>query len=206
MPIVLLDDVATHLNWTAAQTDRYAAEVQGFIDGASVVVESISGSTNATAYDEWHDGGASSILTLHQPILSITSVTETFGANVIRTLAFQPLDGVSPVDAYGYTFDPESGEITRRVSGIAAPFAYGRRNIHVVYQAGRASTPANIRLGMLELIRLTWWRSQQGGQRTGFVESPEDAAPTQGEWRMGFFVPNAVMEMLIPSRHNFGIA
>lgn len=206
MSIITLADVAAHLNWTSDQQSRYAMEAQGFIDGATPVVESIVGPVDSASYDEWYDGGAPILLTLHAPILSITSVTETFGSNVIRTLTYQPLDGISSVDAYGYTWDAETGEITRRVSGMAAPFALGRRNIHVIYSAGRAVIPGNIRLGMLELVRLTWWRSQQGGNRPGFVASPGDTAPTEGEWRMGFFLPNAVMEMLSPSRHGFGIA
>jgi len=205
MSIVTITDVAAHLRWTASQTIEYTAQMQGFIDGVDPVIESIVGAVNSAAYDEWYDGGAPILLVMHPPILTITSVTETFGSNVIRTLTEQPLDGIHSVDAYGYTWDPEPGEITRRISGMAAPFASGRRNVHVVYNAGRAVVPPNVRLGALELIRLTW-KSQQGGPRPGFVASPGDLQPSEGEWRMGYFVPNWVMEMLAPSRRSWGIA
>lgn len=206
MSLVTVSDVAAHLNWSAAQQTQYSAEIQHFIDAIQPVVEGIAGAVASAPYDEWHDGGTPLILALHPPIMSITSVTETFGANVIRTLTPQALDGVTPVDAYGYTFDAESGEITRRVSGIAAPFAMGRRNVHLVYTAGRSSTPENVRLGALELIRINW-QPQQGGNRPGYsAGSGVDDMPVDGSWRMGFFVPNRVMEILAPSRHSWGVA
>ena len=164
MSLVTIADVTGHLNWSAAQATTYTAEMQHFIDGVTPVVEGIVGSVTPTAWDEWYDGGAPLLLVLHPPIQTITAVTETFGSNVIRVLSNQPLDGISAVDAYGYTFDAESGEITRRVSGIASWFAMGRRNIHVQYTSGRAVVPENIRLGTLELIRFNW-QPQQGGNQ-----------------------------------------
>ena len=206
MPLVTVADVAAHLNWSASDTSKYTGEMQHFIDGITPVVESITGPVNSATFDEWYDGGYPIILVLHPPILTIQTVTEAFGANTVRTLTEQPLDGVSAVNAYGYTFDPSTGEITRRVSGWASPFTRGRRNIRVQYTAGRATVPENIRLGTLDLIRSTWVASQQVGPQHGFNPSAGDAAPSDGAWVRGFFVPNWVMEQLAPSQHNFGIA
>jgi hypothetical protein len=204
--LVTVADVADELNWSAAQTTAYTAEVQHFIDAITPVIEGIVGPVSSTPYDEWHDGGYPILLLLHPPVLAITTITEAFGANTVRVLSNQPLDGVSAVDSYGYTADLESGEITRRISGRAAPFTPGRRNIHVVYTAGRSVTPENIRLGALELIRVNW-QPQQGGNRPGYsTGAGVDGLEVEGAWRMGFFVPNRVMELLAPSRHSWGLA
>lgn len=204
--LVTISDVADHLNWDTAQQTKYAAEMAGFISAVTAVVEDITGPVVTRDYDEWYDGGSPIIVLDNVPVTAVTTVTETFGANVIRTLTLQQLDGVTPVDAYGYTIDMETGTLVRRVSGMTGPFAGGRRNVHVVYSAGygaaTANVPPNIWLAALELIRVNW-QPQQGGNRPamGVID------PQVGDsMRLGYFVPNRVMELLAPTHGSYGIA
>lgn len=204
--LVTIDDVAAHLNWSDNEKTKQQTEMARFISAVTAVVESITGPVSARDYDEWYDGGAPLIMLNYSPVISVTKVTETFGANVIRDLTEQPLDGVTPVDAYGYTVDLQTGTLIRRVSGMTGPFAGGRRNVHVTYTAGYGAVPANVSLGALELIRINW-QPQQGGNRPGYTStSGVDEMQVDGSWRMGYFVPNRVMELLAPTRNTFGIA
>lgn len=200
--IISLADAKTKLGVTGTGADP---QIQDLVDGLTPVVEYLTGPVLSVDVDEWYDGGDWQIQTLKAPIVAVASVTETFGANVVRTLTEQPLDGATPVDAYGFTVDLETGLITRRVSGIAAPFAIGRRNVHIVYTAGRAAVPANIRLGMLELVRVNWQQAEQGG-RPAFRNTSSAYDDEPGEFMLGFLVPNRVADMLAPSRTTWGIA
>jgi hypothetical protein len=172
------------------------------------VIESFTGPIIQRVEDQWYDGGTPIIMLTKAPVVSVASVTETFGANVIRTLIFQPLDGITPVDAFGYTIDLESGALIRRVSGVAAPFAAGRRNVHVVHTVGRTDVPYNVQEGAKELIRINWQPKRAASWAGGPLQQQAADAMSvdQGVIRMGFFVPNRVIELLMPSQHAWGIA
>ena len=73
--------------------------------------------------------------------------------------------GVSS-SVYGYTLDdPVSGKLTRRTSGgFISPFIGGRQSVVIVYVAGQAAVPADIRLAALEDIRGLYQQTQQGGR------------------------------------------
>lgn len=166
--LLSLQDAKSFLNVTDTSGDAMLAEL---ISAASTMLQNRIGPVTATGtLDEWYDGGAPTISLLSRPVLSVTSVTETFGANIIRTLTAQPLDGVTPVDAYGYTADLATGLVVRRVAGIASPFAIGRRNIHVVYTAGFAAVPPDITYAMQLLVKHFW------DSRTGVVRLPAGQA------------------------------
>jgi hypothetical protein len=133
----------------------------------------------------------------------VTSVTETFGANVVRALTAQTLDGITAVDAYGYTLDYETGVMLRRVTGIAAPFALGRRNIHVVYASGQPGVwRENYRLANLECLRTWWYATQQGSNPQSLTgdDSAVDYAAVVGE------LPARVIRMLGRRTKGPGIA
>lgn len=204
--LVTLADVQAHLNWSDAQAAQYATEVALFISSVTTVVEDISGPVVQRTYDEWYSGGTSRLQLNAYPIATISLVTESYGGSVVWTLSEQPLDGNNAGDAYGYTVDYTNGMLVRRASHVAMPFAPGVQNVHVQYTAGMcvdtASVPPNIALGALELIRINW-QPQQGGNRP-MVGNPE--LPVADALRLGFFVPNRVMEILKPNANRFGIA
>jgi len=141
--------------------------LRDFITFASATLAYFVGDVAPVTYDEWYDGSSNTIALVHTPVAAVVSVTETFGANVIRILTEQDLDGATPVDAYGYTVELGAGLVTRRVSGMAAPFADGKRNIHAVYKTGQASSMPDLIAGCLELIRYSWSQSQGAGGALG---------------------------------------
>jgi len=194
--LVTLADAKTHMNITATTWDT---EIQGFIDDATPVVEDIVGPVIQVAFDEWYDGGGMFLSVRHRPIVSVTSVTEYIGTSAYT------LTGVATPDlgtSYSYTFEPSGRVIRRSGGGGMRPFPVGVSNVRVVYVAGRATVPPNVRLGALELIRHLYQLSQQGG-RPAFG----GGAAEEGPWApSGFAVPTRVLELLAPNRRHPSIA
>ena len=203
--LVSMAEVKSLLNITLSDTAR-DEELRGLIAAVTPVIESFTGPIIQRVEDQWYDGGTPIIMLTKAPVVSVASVTETFGANVIRTLIFQPLDGITPVDAFGYTIDLESGALIRRVSGVAAPFAAGRRNVHVVHTVGRTDVPYNVQEGAKELIRINWQPKRGASWAGGPLGQQDTMQVDPGVMRLGFFVPNRVIELLMPSQHAWGIA
>ena len=181
----------------------YVERLRTFIMGVTAVVESIVGPVLPITVDEYLDGGSPIILLSRAPVLAVNSVVEAGGGGFIRVLTNEPPDS-SNIDSFGYSVDLDSGSIIRRISGLAAPFLPGRRNVHVNYSAGQSAAP-NIREAALDLIRINW-QPVQGGNRPGYDKPGQADINVDGAWKMGFFVPNRVMEQLVPSRHVWGIA
>lgn len=173
-------------------------ELRTFLAGITPIMEDIVGPIVPKAFDEWHDGGARQIKTLYSPLLSVTSVTESWGPYT-RTLTAQPLNGAG-FDAYGYTVDLATGLLTRRVAGRVACFASGRQNVRIVYQGGRGQVPGNIILAARRLARHLWQPEQQGLRPGQGV--PEQTVQTPS----GFAVPRAVIELCAGEVRAFGMA
>lgn len=175
-------------------------ELAGYIAAASDVVEDLWGKVIGVACDEWHDGGGPIVKTLYRPLFSLTAVTESYGPG-LYVLTAQPVDGSTALDAFGYTVDLPDGVITRRVSGTAAAFARGRRNVHVTYTAGVATVPARVRLATLMIVQHLW-RTQRGTAGRP-VLGGDDTTVVPG---FGFAVPNAALQLLGGSGQPVGIA
>lgn len=197
--IVDLASVKAHLNMPAADTSQ-DDELIGFILAASAVVRDLIGPIIPETHTEWFTGGVGTISLAWQPVTAILSVTEYYGLSAFP-LTEQPLG--SQMNAFAYTVDYVTGELTRRTfGGQAALFAIGDKNIRVVYTTGRTDVPYNVRLGALELIRHLWQQSQQGARpRFG-------GARMDGETHVpiGFAIPDRVVELLSPHRRPPGIA
>jgi len=202
--LVSPEEVRAHLRISPASWTTYQTRLLSWIAASRVLIEDEVGSLALTTYDEWYDGGAATIMLLESPIASVTSVTETFGANVVRTLTMQPIDGQQAVNAYGYTADYATGQLVRRVTGIAAPFALGRRNVHVVYAAGTAGVwRENYRLANLEQLRIWWLASQDGNNPQPLSGAAYDE--TVQDLHIGGLSPR-VMQMLGRRTRTEGIA
>jgi hypothetical protein len=143
-------------------TTTYDAELQGFVDAAQTVAESIAGTiVQRTITAEAYDGGNLRIILRKTPVISIQSITEYVGRSAF-TLTSQPLG--STADNYGYELtDANAGVILRRsASGIPMPFLGGEQGVIVSYTAGYATTPPAVRLGALMCVEAWWQNSQQG--------------------------------------------
>lgn len=170
-------------------------ELAGFIDGVVAVIEYLTGPIVSTVFTEWHDGGRDTICPLRLPVVSVTSVTEYLGT---MTYALTVVADPSVATLYSVTVDSVTGTITRRVVGGTSCFAPGRRNIQVVYNAGFATVPPNVRWAALELVRKNWTSTQNGRGR--------GSGQDDGQMLMGYFVPNNVREALMPNERLPGMA
>lgn len=205
--IVSVADALEVLNMTGlTNATAYVPRLRTYIAAITKVIENVTGPILPRQYDEWYDGGATSIQTNHAPLVAVPSlVEEVYSVNVVHVLTNEPLDQ-TVVDAYGYTVDLETGTLYRRVSGMSAPFYPGKRNIRITYTAGQANVPPNVRAAALELLRIHY-QPAIGGNRPGLtgpagVDADEDMAAES----LGEFIPWRVMEMLLPSQSTFGIA
>jgi hypothetical protein len=159
--IIGLADARTALGWPAALVSASKDSLlRSYIATATPIMEDIVGPILARAHTEEYDGGATSIQLLWAPVISITSVKESYG-NFTRTLTAQPLDG-GPFDAYGYTVDLVSGTLTRRYTGQVGTFVGGRRNVLVAYVAGRTVIGENVIKATQRLLR--WLYAPEQGE------------------------------------------
>lgn len=175
LALVGLDDVKKHLNIADTNT-TYDEELRGFIASVTDVVEDVVGVVVRRSFTETYNGhGQRAILLRRRPVVSVTSVLE---------------DGVA-VAASDYLVTA-AGVLTR---------TYGRwgDSVTVTHVAGRPVTPASVLDGAKELIRINW-RPQTGGNGSVFNQGRgDDSGQTgAGEVRLGFFVPNTVMQRLQP--------
>lgn len=195
--IVSLADVKAHLNKTDTENDT---ELQGFIDAATPLIENIAGPQIQRTIVEYYSGGVTRFTLNWLPIVSITSIVETYG-QTNYTLTEVTLGGAST--GFGFTVDYVTGAIVRRAYNAEAMFPVGTNNVKVTYVVGQATAiPANVRLGALMLVQHLWTSSQmnRNGGRPGLGG---DDVFTVGA---GFAVPNRVRELLQPSPRVPGVA
>lgn len=173
--LATLAQVKQHLNIPTGTT-THDSELSAFIESITAVIEQITGPVVLRQVVERHHGGQRHVTPLRPPVESITSVTE---------------DGEA-VAADGYVLS-DAG-LLYRSSGRWYP---GTSNVEVTYQAGRvaatADVPASIRHAALDLLAVNW-RPQQGGNASVFDVGGAD----EGTVRLGFFVPNRVVQLCAP--------
>ncbi|MDX2590988.1 hypothetical protein PV343_01445 [Streptomyces sp. WI03-4A] len=200
--LVDLPSVKAHLN-IPPNDNRQDDELQGFILAAGEIARNHCGPFIPETHTQWFDGGRSKVVPDVVPISRVLSATEYYGLSAYP-LTEQDLGGQT--DAFAFTVDYSTGEITRRTfGGEAATFAFGSKNIKVVYTAGRAgAVPWTVRLGVLELIRHLWQMTQQGGGRPKFNSSAYDGG--EAVIPTGFAIPSRVLELWQPYYRGPGIA
>lgn len=179
MSFLVFQNVKDHLNLTGTVLTLGDAELQRLMDAAEQAIIEAIGPVEVTALNEFHDGGSSLIKLLHSPVTVVTSVTESYGV-YFRTLTAQPLDGSAGFTAYGYTVDLDTGVLIRRVSGAAAPFAPGRRNVNVSYSAGFATTSPNIINAGEEMVAYLADPQRGSGKVRGQPAGPPPMGPRTG--------------------------
>lgn len=199
--LVDLASVKSHLNINANDT-RQDDELQGFVLAAADLARDHCGPFLLETHTQYFDGGLSTIFPDWVPVAKVLSATEYYGLSGFA-LTEQPLG--SQMDAFSFTVDYTTGQITRRTfGGEAATFATGDKNIKVVYTSGRGgSVPYTVRLGVLELVRHLWQLTQQGGRPKfggAAMDGGDMAVPT------GFALPSRVVELWAPFRRPPGIA
>lgn len=192
MAYITLEDARAYLGLPFADPSN-DDELQGFIDAAVGIVEGIVGPVTPTTFDEFYNGGTTQIVLREYPVLSITSVRESFGSDpVVLTAATSAPVAVTN----SYTVDLNAGVITRRNSGYTtgAFFTTGDQTVEIIYVAGRSTVPGDIRLATLETVRHLYQQTQQGGRPSFNGDAGADLIP------MGFAVPNRVRQLLATHR------
>lgn len=190
--IISLDDARAALGMAFNASAAKDQDLLLFIAAATPIMEDLVGPIVSCPRVETYDGGRAQIALLHSPLVSVTSVVESYGSTYERTLTPQSRFDGTPVTAYGYDIDLATGLLTRLVSGVVAPFPGGRRNIQVSYVSGRATVSRNIILATRILVRHLWLLSGQQGLRP-VLGAPDTSV---GRTPSGFAVPNAVIEMV----------
>lgn len=155
--------------------DDQDAELHLYTDAVTPVLVYLGCDLDSTDYTDTFDGGACQIMLHHTPVISVTSVIESWGSNYTQTLTATDLfSGSGSTGSYCYSIELATGVLTRRAAGVAIPFAPGTRNVQVAWTAGFADIPANLTLAALELVR-GWWQIGEQGNRPAFGDSPEMA-------------------------------
>lgn len=216
--IMTVNDVKPRLGIDLTDTTRDAELVQ-FIAEISDVVEYIVGPVRAQTFTEWHKAGGDQILLMRRPVVAITSVVEYVGT--VSYVLSQQTPGVDGLNAFGYFVYPDEGIIERTAYGmpcwfgalpwlnakspawmVATQTRAGMGRVQVTYQAGRTVVPAHVLGGALELCRINYQQTQQSGRNPSRSSEVYDEP---GQVIMGFFVPNRVRELLLPSTQTGGI-
>jgi len=186
--IISLDDARKGLVLSSGQTAK-DDDLRTYISAACPIMEDLVGPILRTARTETYDGGTSQINLLWSPLISVSSIVESFGSTYVRTLTAQDVFAGSGLDSFGYSADLTTGIITRRATGMAIPFALGKRNVQITYVSGRAMVGGNILLATRRLIAHLW-RQDQTWSRPGVPNEEMTTTPS------GFAVPRAVVEMV----------
>jgi hypothetical protein len=189
--IVSLDEARDQVNKTPGFTGDDST-LRMFIEAAGSLVERLAGPVVPRTVVECHSGPAVQIFPKLWPVLSITSVVETWPAGPSYTLN-QMANLAAPSTGYDFTFDPDTGAITRRVARLEYFFPTGVDNIVVTYVAGRAQPwPPTYRLAALAYI--AWlgrmFMSGRGAGRPNLVQEETVAVPGYG------MVPAAIVQLV----------
>lgn len=192
--LVGLDTAKRHLKIPKSDITQ-DDNLRGFLDSVTDVVQGITGMIVRQSITETHHGrNVSGVCLLRRPVLSVTSVSE-----------------------HGVILDPDEYSLSDagvlyRVSGFAeAKWRKGVNNIVIIYVVGRTAVQPSIMEGALELIRINY-RPQLGGNYSAFDGGRSDDFGTdsnlgpQGQYRLGFFIPNRVMQLLAPHNEGPGLA
>jgi hypothetical protein len=179
--VVTLAEVKKHLNFRPEDDDD-DAELAGFILAAVEAAEFHVGPVTVQTVTDIFDGGQTALVLKRIPTgprsldaartLTITSITEQRGST-ITTLT----------TGTDFTLNSRIGRIRRLYGGYPQPFAGVLDAVTVTYQTGWAVLPRMLRLGILDLVRYWWQRSQQasGMAPAGLASSADTdvAVPTE---------------------------
>lgn len=199
--IISVADFTDWANLNAESAKADANKIQRLIEAASNIVEDITGPLTIKTYTEWFDGGRATISPARKPLIQVLGAAEYYGISEF-ILTEQPLG--FQTDAFAFTVDYITGQITRRTYGGAqAQYAIGSKNVRIIYTAGRNYIPENVQIACMELVRFWYTHSQTpGGRGSRNVAALEELSPVS----IGYAVPNFVIEMLQPHRRAPGIA
>lgn len=175
MTVLSVPDAKAHLQLTQPVENTL---IQSYIDSAVAAIGELVGPLEPTAVtDRVRTANAGVLIVTTTPAISVTSIT--------------PIDGPA-LSLTGIDIDP-AGVIT---ADGAAPFT--DRAYDVVYQAGRATCPADLVMAVKELVRAQWTTSVNGGRGPAAQRSERAANTVKGaEGTMPFEVSRLLAPHLL---------
>jgi len=194
--IISLAEAKDYLQIPATNKNEDAKLVR-MIQGLGPVVEFLVGPVIQKTVEEWHDGGTDTVILRQRPIVNVMSVTEYVGS-VQWPLAI--IQDPSEGQVYSVQIETATGRLIRRTPGGGTQsFQGGRQTVQVIYVCGRQTIDTNITLGALELVRINFSQTQRRRPNIGIPGYEADEVEP-GREILGFFVPNRVRELLMPSK------
>lgn len=143
MSILSLSDAKAMLNITSTANDEELRET--ILEAVDIAERKTGRKFRRTTHSESYDGGHGPRLVLrHQPVASITSVTES---------------GTALVEGTDYVADITDGILVRGQSTATGWWAGGNQNITVAYVSGETSLTAR---RLVKELTKHLWRTQRG--------------------------------------------
>lgn len=180
MPLIDLDAAKDYLNLSADNTDD-DAEIQGWIDAVTVLVENEVGPCTVREFTSTVSGTGSWWLP-RRPVVEITEIT-AFGHT-------------STTDVEDYVVQAATGRVVA-TDGYGVPAG----DWTITYTAGWDEVPVNIQRAALMILKHLWTNQRAAGAGRGRFDAESDQ-PMGAPWA----VPKAAMDLLKPHRRLRGIA
>ena len=184
------------------------AKIVRFVRGVQLIIEGQIGPVVRRTFDEWYDGGSSTIKLRRRPTTALgsTPVLNLMACSEYVGPIEWPLAVVASPDkgqTYSCMLDPSTGTVVRRtVGGGVQAFPPGPQTVHVIYEAGQAAVPWNVYEGTLEILREHYQQTQQ----VGLGESLLADESTESSAIIGFLVSGKVRQWLSPMRRHPSVA
>lgn len=179
--LVSIPDAKDVLN-IPADDDSHDQKILRFLQGVQVIVEGICGPMVPQLIEEWHEGGTTSISLRRRPstALGMSPILTLMACSEYMGPIEWPLTIVQSPDLgqlYSCMLETRLGRVVRRTAGGGVqPFAdQGEQSVHVIYQTGQATIPANIYEGTLEIVRCFYQTGQQGGNEAWGGKSSDES-------------------------------
>lgn len=161
-----------------------------YITSVSRFLDDTVGPIVQRAVTELHDGGRPDIRPRQTPVAAVTSLTEY----TYTTPTVLSAESNTSKPAVGYLLETDGRHgvrLIRRATGSDTWFPAGRRNVSLVYTAGRAATTALVDVKFkqaAQLILTHEWRAEKG--------AGTDTFGALGTGIPSFAMPNAAKEQL----------
>lgn len=155
MSVLTLSEAKAHLNISGSGSDT---ELQDFIDAAEAAIAQKCGPLTAVEKTERLRGGRRGLVLRHTPVVELTSVT--------------------PVGGSALDLDALDVDLSAGVIELGSGALWPASRFDVVYDAGRASVPDDLLMGVKELVRHTWTASQRGGSSRPGAQRSDSLANT----------------------------
>ena len=198
-----VQDVKEHLflpNNDRTKDDTF----ESMIEAAGLLIEQQTGPIVPRVYDEWYEGGSSSIYLRHRPSYGFgtTPIFELLAISEYRGPIEYNLSQVgTPTQGsvYSAMLHPELGTVVRRTAGggtyaFWSDPSHPQQSVHIVYRVGQEVVPPNVKWALVETIR--WWYETTQPTGQGAMTNAD------GEPRPKAGLPYHVREMLMPTKRH----